>query len=224
MNPAIGRFLRDHSDTEINLEIVLRYEVELKCSERAFDVGIIALPLKHASLVTEPLLDMPMTAIMRRDHPLAKRTFVRVTEITDQKLVTTPPGTPVRQEVEAMFAGEGFELRPQLTVSQVDVACDVVLHTDAVMISDPLIPLTLNPEAYAVVPLRPLRLLRLGIVTPALNPDSRLTTLFKLCLREEAKSIKERLTHRFGNLNAPRNREVSRRMAKPRDRALSSKS
>jgi hypothetical protein len=61
-------------------------------------------------------------------------------------------------------------------------------------------------------------------VTPALNPDSRLTTLFKLCLREEAKSIKERLTHRFGNLNAPRNRVASLRTAKPRDRALSSKS
>ena len=44
MNPAIGRFLRNHSDTEINLEIVLRYEVELTCSERAFDVGIIASP------------------------------------------------------------------------------------------------------------------------------------------------------------------------------------
>jgi hypothetical protein len=63
-----------------------------------------------------------------------------------------------------------------------------------------------------------------GIVTPALSPDSRLTTLFKLCLREKAKSIKERLTHRFGNLNAPRNRKVSLCTAKPHDRALSSKS
>jgi DNA-binding transcriptional LysR family regulator len=166
MNPAIGRFLRNHSDTEINLEIVLRYEVELTCSERAFDVGIIALPLKHASVATEPLLDMPMTAITRRDHPLARRTSVRITELTDHRLVATPPGTHLRQEVEAIFASEGFELRPQLTVNQVDVACHVVLRTSAVMIADPLIPLTLNPEAYAVVPLRPLRLLHLGIVTP----------------------------------------------------------
>ncbi len=85
-------------------------------------------------------------------------------------------------------------------------------------------PLTLNAEAYAVVPVRPARVLHVGIVTPALNPDSRLTTMFKLCLREEAKFIKERLTHRFGNLNAPRNRETSLRTVKPRDRALSSKS
>jgi hypothetical protein len=92
------------------------------------------------------------------------------------------------------------------------------------MISDPLIPLTLNAEAYAVVPLRPVRVLRVGIVTPALNPESRLTTLFKLCLREEAKSIKERLTHRFGNLNAPRNHKAKLRTAKPRDRALSRRS
>ena len=206
MNPAIGRFLRNHSDIEINLEIVLRYEVELTCLERAFDVGIIALPLKHASVATEPLLDMPMTAITRRDHPLARRTSVCITELTDHQIVATPPGTHLRQEVEAMFASEGFELRPQLTVSQVDVACHVVLQTGAIMIADPLIPLTLNPEAYAVVPLRPLRLLHLGIVTPALNQDSRSTTQFKLCLREETKSIKEALFHRFGSRGVARNR------------------
>jgi DNA-binding transcriptional LysR family regulator len=206
MIPAIGRFLRNHSDIEINLEIAFRYEVELTCSERAFDVGIIGLPLKHVSVPTEPLLDMPMTAIMRRDHPLARRTFVRLAELTDHKLVATPPGTYLRQEVEAMFAAERLEMRPQLTVSQVDVACHIVLQTGAIMISDPLLPLTLNPEAYAVVPLRPLRMLRLGIVTPALNPNSRSTTQFKLCLREETKSIKEGLFHRFGSLDEARNR------------------
>jgi DNA-binding transcriptional LysR family regulator len=209
MNAAIGRFLRNHSDIEVNFEIALQYEVELACSERAFDVGIIALPLKHASVVTEPLLDMPMTAIMRRDHPLARHTFVRVTELTDHKLVATPPGTHLRHEVEAMFATEELELRPQLTVSHVDVACHVVLQTGAIMISDPLIPLALNPEAYAVVPLRPLRLLHLGIVTPALNPDSQSTTQFKLCLREETKLIKDGLRHRFGSLGEPQSRSGS---------------
>jgi DNA-binding transcriptional LysR family regulator len=208
MNPAIGRLLRSNPKTEIDLQIVLRYEVELTSSERSFDVGITALPLKHASVHTEPLFDMPATAIMRRDHPLARRAFVRLPELAGQHLVATPLGTHLRQEVESMFAAEGLEFRPQLTVSQVDIACHIVLQAGAIMISDPLIPLTLNAEAYAVVPLRPVRVLHVGIVTPALNPDSRLTTLFKLCLREEAKSIKERLTHRFGNLNAPRNRKV----------------
>jgi DNA-binding transcriptional LysR family regulator len=225
MNPAIGRLLRSNPKIEIDLQIVVRYEVELTSSERSFDVGITALPLKHASVHTEPLLDMPATAIMRRDHPLARRAFVRLPELAGQPLVATPLGSSLlRQEVESMFAAEGLEFRPQLTVSQVDIACHIVLQAGAIMISDPLIPLTLNAEAYAVVPLRPVRVLHVGIVTPALNPDSRLTTLFKLCLREEAKFIEERLTHRFGNLNAPRNREASRRTVKPRDRALSSKS
>jgi DNA-binding transcriptional LysR family regulator len=224
MNPAIGRFLSSNPKTEIDLQIVLRYEVELTSSERSFDVGITALPLKHFSVHTEPLCDMPATAIMRRDHPLARRAFVRLPELAGQRLVVTPPGTHLRQEVESMFAAEGLEFRPQLTVSQVDIACHIVLEAGAIMISDPLIPLTLNAEAYGVVPLRPVRMLHVGLVTPALNPASRLTTLFKLCLREEAKSIKERLTHRFGNLNTPRNREASPRTAKPRDRALSSKS
>lgn len=217
MNPAIGRLLRSHPSTEIDLQIVLQYEVGLTSSERSFDVGITALPLKHDSVHTEPLFDMAATAIMRRDHSLARRAFVRLPELAGQHLVATPLGTHLRFEVESMFAAEGLEFRPQLTVSNVDIACHIALQADAIMISDPLIPLTLNAEAYAVVPLRPVRVLHVGIVTPALNPDSRLTTLFKLCLREEAKSIKERLIRRFGNLNAPRNREASLRRAKLRD-------
>ena len=218
------RLLRSNPKIEIDLQIVVRYEIELTSSERSFDVGITALPLKHASVHTEPLLDVPAAAIMRRDHPLARRSFVRLSELAGQPLVATPPGTHLRQEVESLFAAEGFEFRPQLTVSNVDIACHIALQAGAIIISDPLIPLTLNAEAYAVVPLKPVRVLQVGIVTPALNPDSRLTTLFKLCLREEAKSIKERFTHRFGNLNAPRNREATLRTAKPRDRMRSSKS
>ena len=224
MNPAIGRLLRSNPKTEIDLQIVVRYEVELTSSERSFDVGVTALPLKHASVHTEPLLDMPAVAIMRRDHPLARRSFVRLSELAGQPLVAAPPGTHLRQEVESMFAAQGLEFRPQFTVSNVDIACHIALQAGAIMISDPLIPLTFNAEAYAVVPLRPAHVLHVVIVTPALNPDSRLTKLFKLCLREEAKSIKERFTHRFGNLNAPRNRVASLRTAKPRDRTRSSKS
>jgi DNA-binding transcriptional LysR family regulator len=100
MNPAIGRFMQSNPDIEINLQIVLRYEVELTSSERSFDVGIIALPLKHASVKTEALLDMPATAIMRRDHPLARRAFVRLPELAGQRLVAPArAGAMHREEV-----------------------------------------------------------------------------------------------------------------------------
>src|SRR5262249_1928004 len=40
VSPAIGRFLKLNPKTEINLLIVLRYEVELSSAERSFDVGV----------------------------------------------------------------------------------------------------------------------------------------------------------------------------------------
>ena len=206
VNPAIGRFLRNNPDPEIDLQIVQRYEVELTASERSFDVGVIALPLKHASVETEPLLDIPATAIMRRDHVLASRSFLRPLDLVPHSLVAGHPGTHLRQEVERMFAAEGVELRTKFTVGQIDIACDLVLESGAIIISDPLIPMTINTEAYAVVPLKPVHILHIGIVTPALNPESRLTAAFKACLREEASSIEQRLARRFGKLQLRSNR------------------
>jgi hypothetical protein len=83
--------------------------------------------------------------------------------------------------------------------------------------------LTLNAEAFAVVPIRPLHMLHVGIATPVLNPDSRLMALVKSCLREEARSIKQRLTLRFGNLNAARNREANLGRIKPSSRTSAAK-
>jgi hypothetical protein len=58
--------------------------------------------------------------------------------------------------------------------------------------------LTLDPDGFALVPVKPLHVVQVGIITPPLKADSRLTTLFKDALREEAKAIEQRLARHLG--------------------------
>ena len=98
MIPAIGRFLRDNADVEIDLQIMLRREIEFPSVEHSFDIGVVALPMKNPALKMTRLFDMPVAAIMRRNHPLARREFLRATELAAQQLVLIPSGTRIRDE------------------------------------------------------------------------------------------------------------------------------
>jgi DNA-binding transcriptional LysR family regulator len=197
MIPAIARFMKQNPDIDIDFQIMLRHEIENSPSERSFDVGVAGLPLKNPALVTAPLLEVPAVAIMRRNHALAKRKYVRILDLAKQRLIVLPPGTRVRADVEDMFASEGVEFRPQITVTSGDVACQLVLRSDAVTIAEPLVPMALDAKSYALVPIQPIRMLYIGIVAPAFKPDSRLVTQFRMSLQEEAKVIRQRMAQRF---------------------------
>ncbi len=66
-----------------------------------------------------------MTAVMRRNHVLATRSFVRVAGLAGHRLIATAMGQ-ARQDLEQMFKAEGLEARPHYTVSSIDVGSRLV--------------------------------------------------------------------------------------------------
>ena len=198
MIPAIGRFVKRNPDVEIDLQLVQAHEIDRVMTERSFDIAVGTLmPLAVPAIETSPLFDMPAVAVMRRDHVLAKRGFVRAADVARHKLIATPTGA-MRDDLENLFHSEGVALHPQYTANCVDHGCRLLLQIDAIMIIDPLVPLAIDPTSFALVPLKPSRMLQSSIVTPALKPESRLTADFKTCLREEARSIEKRVALLLG--------------------------
>jgi hypothetical protein len=77
--------------------------------------------------------------------------------------------------------------------NDIEHGCALLLQVGGVMITDPLVPLAMGPHLFALVPLKPLRMMPTSICSPMLKPESRLIAEFKACLREEAQSIQERV-------------------------------
>jgi hypothetical protein len=67
------------------------------------------------------------------------------------------------------------------------------------MIVDPLVPLAMNPNLFAMVPLKPVQMIQTSIFTAALKPESRLIAEFKDSLRQEARELEKRVALLFGN-------------------------
>jgi DNA-binding transcriptional LysR family regulator len=155
------------------------------------------LPPNFASVETFPLFDMPIVAVMRKDHALAGKHFVRAADLAAHKLIATPVG-PMRNDLEQLFYSEGVDFHPRYTVSGVDHGCALALEIGAVIITDPLAPLAVDPTAFALVPLRPVRVMQTSMFTPALKPESRLRAAFMACVREEARAIEKRVAAMMG--------------------------
>jgi len=197
MIPAIGRFARKNPDVEIEFRLGEVQEFSRVISER-IDLAVGAmLPMTINTVEATPLFDMPIVAVMRRDHALAKRSFVGPADVAAYKLIASPTG-PMRDELEHRFHAESTEFHPHYTVNNVELGCRLLLRLGAIMITDPLAPLAIDPALFALVPLKPLRMLQTSIFTPVLTPESRLIAEFKACLREEAREIEKRVALFWG--------------------------
>jgi DNA-binding transcriptional LysR family regulator len=173
-----------------------------------FDVALAApVPTGIPAIEVTPLFDLPMMVVMRRDHALAQRNFLRVADLAGHRLIATAMG-PGREDLERTFRAEGLEPRPLYTVSAVDLGCRLVLRTNAVILSDPTVLLGPEREDYAVVPLKPMRMIQVSMITQALKPESRLVRAFKACLLEEARSVEKRMSRLFRRPSGKRRTEA----------------
>ena len=206
--PAIGRFAKRNPDVEVDFHLTQVHEFSRLASEH-FDLAVGALlPRTITTVTASPLFDMPTVAVMRPDHALAGRKFVRATDIAPHILIGTSIG-PTRDNLEFLFHEEGVEYHPQYTVNSWEHGCHLLLQIGAIMITDPLVPLTIDPNLFALVPLKPLRMVQTSIYAPALRPESRLVADFRACLHEEARALEKRVAALMG-----RSRGRPRRPAK----------
>jgi DNA-binding transcriptional LysR family regulator len=201
MLPAIGRFAARNPEAEIEFHLAQVQDIDRLLSE-SFDIALSApWPAVAPFLEATPLIDLPTVAVMPRDHPLAGRSSVTPADLAAHPLVATPMG-PMRDDLERLFQADGTPLHPRYTANDAEHGCALARQVGAVMITDPLAPMGIGLDRFALVPLRPLRMLLTSICCPVLKPESRLTAEFKACLREEAQSIQERVAALLGGHGA----------------------
>ena len=203
--PAVSRFTRENPAVEISLEVMARREMERALTSYAFDLGVAVLPLQQVAVKVEPLLDVPLVAILKRGHRLAGRATLRAADLKAEKFVALAPGTRIRIDTEEAFATEGIEFRPQVTVSTLELAWRLVETANLVTISDPLLVLDTPRRDVTVVPLRPARIHRVGIISTSLASQSETASLFREALVEQAARAQKQIAGLLGR-SVPRRR------------------
>lgn len=108
--PTLALMRQQGMAFECDINVETRFGIESKVAARAYNFGIISVPLENAivELTVEPFLEARIGVLMRADHPLADRRTISPEDIVDQPLVALRKGQRWRARMDEVFSGAGL--------------------------------------------------------------------------------------------------------------------
>jgi LysR family transcriptional regulator, carnitine catabolism transcriptional activator len=132
-------------------------------AEADFGIGPYRIP---EALSFRPLFDQEFFAIVRSDHPMARRGHARLTELADLDILCSSAGTTARTVVEEALRREGIPLKPRFEALQYPTLFTLAASGFGVAVMPLVNDSLLNGLDLRAVPFRGSRLFRtIGLIT-----------------------------------------------------------
>lgn len=150
--PVLARMHRDNPTLRYNVDVCPRREFGRRLLYGAYDVGVSSLPIPVEGLDTHRLAKASLSVMVPRDHPLAQRPVIGVTELRSEQYVALNRHSAIRTAVDDALARSGEELVVSHEVSTSDVAYWFVRNGMGFTFADPA---SVSPDVTRDVKLIP---------------------------------------------------------------------
>lgn len=114
---CLERFTQKYPKVELDVLTANTPEVISMIAEDHAHIGFVFSPAPDPRIRVQLSVPQPLKAIVRADHPLAKRASVTLTELSAQPLILTRPSFRIRSILELAEREERVMLRPQVTTN-----------------------------------------------------------------------------------------------------------
>lgn len=111
--PLLARYLHDHPDARVSLEIANTAEIARKVHNFEIDVGLIEGELYDPELEVTRWREDELTVFCAPNHPFAKRRALRDRDLLQASWIVREPGSGTRQAFEHAMHG----LLPELNIA-----------------------------------------------------------------------------------------------------------
>lgn len=122
----------------ISISVVEGTNDKLRPMLRAGDLDLVIGRLpeyrERAGLTHEILYEEPVSIVVRRGHPLAERSAVKLADLQSQEWILPPPETSLRRQLEQGFRAVGLEL-PALSIESVSILANFALLRETDMVA-----------------------------------------------------------------------------------------
>lgn len=136
---TVRAFLKEHKGVKLN--IYYKTATELHEMLRKGDVDLI-IAFKPAAtyegIVSEPLFEGRLAAIMRSDHPLVEKRTVTMSDISKHGLVLPGSGLQARKAFERFIDVDTSDLDVRIELNEPNIIMDIVAHSNLVAIMSTL--------------------------------------------------------------------------------------
>jgi DNA-binding transcriptional LysR family regulator len=135
--PAIRRMQAERPGVRMFVLVNTTEVMTAALREGTLDLAVCPLPsaMDVSDLAVTPLADEPLRIVARARHPLARRRTMGLRDLATLPWLLQPPGSPLRQDVDALLADAGMRA-PAAIVETVSIVATLALlqASDAVTI------------------------------------------------------------------------------------------
>ena len=127
--PAIAEFQRRHPRVRFQLKEAGSAEIAEDVLRGQLELGIVTLPLRSHELQARPLVEDDIVLVARRNHPLARRGQIRLSDLGSEGFVGFEAGTALRQLIDNAMREAGVEPQVMMELRSIPSILRMVVTT-----------------------------------------------------------------------------------------------
>lgn len=189
MPPIIAEFRQRYPAIELQILDLTASNIERQLAEGTIHLGIAFAPSTMDDTVVETILEEPLVALVRSDHPLAAQTAVSWPELGAHPLVLLDRNYSTRQMIDDYFREAGIEHKVACETNTIDLMVGLAATTDlTAILPESAVQKTSEVTVLAIVDPVPMR------TSAIMWPGHRYRTL---SARAFAEIVKQRFSSRL---------------------------
>ncbi|KQX38254.1 hypothetical protein ASD04_11645 [Devosia sp. Root436] len=128
ISPSLVLMQQRDAAFECVINVETRFDLESKVAARAYNVGVISLPIENGilDLTIEPFLETRLGVLMRTDHPLAGQAEIALDELARHPIVALTKGQRWRERLDDIFSASGLTPEIHLETTSTPVVKSLV--------------------------------------------------------------------------------------------------
>ena len=139
LTETIKRFIKEHSGVQLKIQSLTASELIEMLRDRELDLALAFKPsMAYEELESEPLFKNSLSAVMRKDHPMASHKCLTMEELENHRIVLPGKGLQARRAFDRYLGLDTRRLNVTAEVNDPSLIMDIVQSTNLIAIASSL--------------------------------------------------------------------------------------
>ena len=134
-NQRLDKFIRKHPGVQLKIQSETASDLIEMLRNNELDLALAFKPsMAYEELESEPLFKNQLSAVMRRDHPLASRKFLALEDLENQRIVLPGKGLQARRAFDRYLGLDTRKLNVTAEVNEPNLIMDIVQSSNLITV------------------------------------------------------------------------------------------
>lgn len=135
LTETVKNFIREHPGVKLKIQSESASELIEMLRNKEIDLALAFKPsMAYEELESEPLFRNSLSAVMRRDHPMASHRVLKMEELENHRIVLPGKGLQARRAFDRYLGLDSRKLNVTVEVNDPELIMDIVQNTNLIAI------------------------------------------------------------------------------------------